>query len=203
MANGKGTRVRRWGVGGGWWGVFFFNDPATTEIYTLSLRDALPIWNVNGVGAVLSRTLIRMTNHSDIRVALNHLHGIVESLALRNARADGTEIDDLATEPLHRRLERHPSAGRILEKQIPKNLACEERCVDFAFCNGEESGGRVKDFNDLGIAQIVHRDQVAHGPPSDESRRGPLIGVARGLGACIPAISINVDGLDSVRIVAQ
>ena len=36
--------------GGGWWGgwgvggVFFFNDTATTEIYTLSLHDALPIW---------------------------------------------------------------------------------------------------------------------------------------------------------------
>src|SRR3712207_8001223 len=25
---------------------FFFNDPATTEIYTLSLHDALPIWEV-------------------------------------------------------------------------------------------------------------------------------------------------------------
>src|SRR5438552_15825378 len=24
---------------------FFFNDPATTEIYTLSLHDALPIWS--------------------------------------------------------------------------------------------------------------------------------------------------------------
>src|SRR3990172_1188695 len=24
--------------------IFFFNDTATTEIYTLSLRDALPIW---------------------------------------------------------------------------------------------------------------------------------------------------------------
>src|SRR2546427_8394983 len=26
--------------------VFFFNDTATTEIYTLSLHDALPIWSV-------------------------------------------------------------------------------------------------------------------------------------------------------------
>src|SRR5947209_19120498 len=25
--------------------LFFFNDPATTEIYTLSLHDALPIWD--------------------------------------------------------------------------------------------------------------------------------------------------------------
>ena len=34
----------------GWWTpdseyVFFFNDTATTEIYTLSLHDALPIWS--------------------------------------------------------------------------------------------------------------------------------------------------------------
>src|SRR5690349_23534729 len=26
--------------------LFFFNDTATTEIYTLSLHDALPIWDV-------------------------------------------------------------------------------------------------------------------------------------------------------------
>ena len=31
------------GGGGGGWG-FFFNDTATTEIYTLSLHDALPIF---------------------------------------------------------------------------------------------------------------------------------------------------------------
>jgi len=30
-------------------GVFFFNDPATTEIYTLSLHDALPIFDVAGI----------------------------------------------------------------------------------------------------------------------------------------------------------
>ena len=42
---------REWcwgGGGGGWvrWEVvfFFFNDTATTEIYTLSLHDALPIF---------------------------------------------------------------------------------------------------------------------------------------------------------------
>src|SRR6266511_314897 len=38
---------------------FFFNDTATTEIYTLSLHDALPIWfrakyGANGVNAFLS-----------------------------------------------------------------------------------------------------------------------------------------------------
>src|SRR6476620_12238423 len=35
--------ARRWGYRKVRDRVFFFNDPATTEIYTLSLRDALPI----------------------------------------------------------------------------------------------------------------------------------------------------------------
>ena len=26
--------------------IFFFNDPATTELYTLSLHDALPIYKI-------------------------------------------------------------------------------------------------------------------------------------------------------------
>ena len=33
------------GGGGGVFGGFFFNDTATTEIYTLSLHDALPIFH--------------------------------------------------------------------------------------------------------------------------------------------------------------
>jgi len=31
---------------------FFLNEPATTEIYTLSLRDALPIWYALVAGVV-------------------------------------------------------------------------------------------------------------------------------------------------------
>src|SRR3712207_7862232 len=39
--------------------VFFFNDPATTEIYTLSLHDALPIWTfpVGDVSPVAAKLL--------------------------------------------------------------------------------------------------------------------------------------------------
>ena len=41
-----------WGGGGGgrglWFFFFFFNDTATTEIYTLSLHDALPILEARG-----------------------------------------------------------------------------------------------------------------------------------------------------------
>ena len=43
-----------------WICVFFFNDTATTEIYTLSLHDALPIcrnekWSVKKAGALPQR----------------------------------------------------------------------------------------------------------------------------------------------------
>src|SRR5205823_13492826 len=37
--------------------LFFFNTPATTEIYTLSLHDALPISRHAGGGAALQRAL--------------------------------------------------------------------------------------------------------------------------------------------------
>src|SRR3712207_8007990 len=33
---------------------FFFNDTATTEIYTLSLHDALPIFYTHGYGLVMA-----------------------------------------------------------------------------------------------------------------------------------------------------
>ena len=37
--------------------VFFFNDTATTEIYTLSLHDALPIWthDINALARRLAK----------------------------------------------------------------------------------------------------------------------------------------------------
>src|SRR3712207_7362534 len=34
---------------------FFFNDTATTEIYTLSLHDALPIWTMGATAGDLSQ----------------------------------------------------------------------------------------------------------------------------------------------------
>src|SRR3712207_7210393 len=45
--------------------VFFFNDTATTEIYTLSLHDALPIW----VGEVEAREAAarRAPTHAFVR----------------------------------------------------------------------------------------------------------------------------------------
>src|SRR5258708_12655998 len=41
--------------------VFFFNDSATTEIYTLSLHDALPILQVLGSGVAITAPLAFFT----------------------------------------------------------------------------------------------------------------------------------------------
>src|SRR3712207_7711193 len=43
--------------------VFFFNDTATTEIYTLSLHDALPIWSSSSsfTRAAASLTISKVT----------------------------------------------------------------------------------------------------------------------------------------------
>src|SRR2546430_6272843 len=53
---------------------FFFNDTATTEIYTLSLHDALPIYPVDGErapvgnhGAPLDAAVVRQ--HGENRIA--------------------------------------------------------------------------------------------------------------------------------------
>src|SRR3712207_7158467 len=46
--------------------VFFFNDTATTEIYTLSLHDALPIYGAIDAGANRIRRAHRKTVHRRI-----------------------------------------------------------------------------------------------------------------------------------------
>src|SRR2546422_9423922 len=56
---------------------FFFNDTATTEIYTLSLHDALPIFPLIGNAALLDCFLLV------VRIALPR-------------RGDEARIDDLA-----------------------------------------------------------------------------------------------------------
>ena len=51
---------------------FFFNDTATTEIYTLSLHDALPICETNAL-----RTLVPLlTEHADVVVTATTDTGI-------------------------------------------------------------------------------------------------------------------------------
>src|SRR5260370_26235696 len=63
--------------------LFFFNDTATTEIYTLSLHDALPIW----------RARLR---HRDHQIGLDRVLG-------------GQPSPDVDAGGVHRRSEEHTS----------------------------------------------------------------------------------------------
>src|SRR5690606_41663271 len=62
---------------------FFFHDPSTTAIYTLSLHDALPIWVV-GLGRALA--VAALAGGEDVAVALDH-HQAANLLAGRQLHA--------------------------------------------------------------------------------------------------------------------
>src|SRR3712207_7628461 len=76
--------------------LFFFNDTATTEIYTLSLHDALPIFVVEK--STLCRFLLPLLRvaiavEDDALVLLDRLlqqgsDGVLQVLALRERRSE-------------------------------------------------------------------------------------------------------------------
>src|SRR6266550_8054470 len=59
--------------------LFFFNDTATTEIYTLSLHDALPIWPAHPWPARSPRSPRARRKHPPDRKStrLNSSHGYI------------------------------------------------------------------------------------------------------------------------------
>src|SRR5205823_9738684 len=80
--------------------TFFFNDPATTEIYTLSLHDALPILVVTAAASLLPPTATataRVTDGSPASAA---------SISPRNSTVPSGQY--LARSPV-RRSEEHTS----------------------------------------------------------------------------------------------
>src|SRR2546422_6716057 len=48
--------------------LFFFNDTATTEIYTLSLHDALPIWQVLIAGTYVFKLADSQSDRNIVQV---------------------------------------------------------------------------------------------------------------------------------------
>src|SRR3712207_8971699 len=64
------------------WGVFFFNDTATTEIYTLSLHDALPIFGDRDEDSAPCGP-VELRHHEPV-----HAGGGAEDLDLRERRSE-------------------------------------------------------------------------------------------------------------------
>src|SRR3989449_1819727 len=79
--------------------LFFFNDTATTEIYTLSLHDALPI--CRGVGTTLSRAggvvirVLIVSPSSGTRRALEHVVAQDPGLVIVGASDSLESLDDM------------------------------------------------------------------------------------------------------------
>src|ERR1019366_10799770 len=89
--------------------LFFFNDTATTEIYTLSLHDALPIWDrkdIPGAG-VRTKGLPRRVHRSEEHTSeLQSLTNLVCRLLLEKKKDINTLTTRLnfrpaSTAPIH------------------------------------------------------------------------------------------------------
>src|SRR5258706_13550389 len=80
---------------------FFFNDPATTELYPLSLHDALPIYS-DRFDAGLGR---RMSFEERVmRCYAGHMDGFVPTLydpAVRDIRILARAVVERGHEPVH------------------------------------------------------------------------------------------------------
>src|SRR2546421_9365273 len=106
---------------------FFFNDTATTEIYTLSLHDALPIFLEVAVdGAVL--------DHPDLAVALDDLcldlaDLLVDERGRVNRRRDQGDRKSTRLNSSHDQIS---YAVFCLKK---KNKACGITCCDSHECH--------------------------------------------------------------------
>src|SRR2546422_7017264 len=92
---------------------FFFNDTATTEIYTLSLHDALPIWSMGsrgswsvprgGTASARARRAARRSPSPDRKsTRLNSSHGYISyavfCLKKKNAAREGPDEPDAQRE---------------------------------------------------------------------------------------------------------
>src|SRR6266436_7895022 len=90
---------------------FFFNDTATTEIYTLSLHDALPIAHRPGL------SIARQPHHDGGRIELGELR-VTEPQPFQYA---GTKVLDHDVGP-HRELSGQLAGARILQVQRDRLL---------------------------------------------------------------------------------
>src|SRR3712207_8991774 len=93
---------------------FFFNDTATTEIYTLSLHDALPIWTRAQETELASEVVLRTIEPAnDYRMGA----GASRRLAGRSRRT--LTLDLAAVLSVNERSEEHTS-----ELQSRQHLVC-------------------------------------------------------------------------------
>ena len=117
--------------------IFFFNDTATTEIYTLSLHDALPIcclrsWHqIGSVGQPFSGFL------ENLEKIANSFPGIEKTYAIQAGReirifVTPTVIDDLGAIKLAKDVADKIEQELKYPGEIKVNVIRETRAVEYA-----------------------------------------------------------------------
>src|SRR5256885_12125275 len=158
---------------------FFFNDTATTEIYTLSLHDALPIWQP----ADTLRSSFRRINTRFFRRSAKPLFLPKTGRVAQSKRARPSSL--ICSPARILRSEEHTS-----ELQSPCNLVCRlllekkkirrnpiaHRLAPFdsrVEARALAHSGSSLDARTLSLAQSLRSDHCAHPTPSWMSRNRP------------------------------
>src|SRR5688572_31377431 len=73
---------------------FFFNDTATTEIYTLSLHDALPIYRTDDVVTTMDNHAGNLSNAIDMfdQVVVSFKETVVHEVVTLNSRESNRHL---------------------------------------------------------------------------------------------------------------
>src|SRR3712207_9015834 len=95
--------------------IFFFNDTATPEIYTLSLHDALPIFAIEAAPARKRHPTVILAALHDLALA-----GRAPALAAAYAAADGDARSEEHTSELQSR--QYLVCRLLLEKKKKHNI---------------------------------------------------------------------------------
>src|SRR5690554_1610568 len=96
---------------------FFFNDPATTEIYTLSLHDALRSIDIKAVG----RAIINMGEAGGASTVTQQLAKLIFTLKERDERRQAQQSGTGPTEE-QKRLEKMSGIERRLYEKVKENV---------------------------------------------------------------------------------
>src|SRR5205807_10634796 len=99
---------------------FFFNDTATTDIYTLSLHDALPILMAERVTR-RSKVIVSSAVHPQY---LEVVHTYVQHAGIELERADFDSGSGQTPSAAFDSLDEHRSEEHTSELQSPCNLVC-------------------------------------------------------------------------------